>query len=66
MPPTITTTHSCNSGVDATTVNIVSVNSPVLINRLKDWQWNQNNLIIYNISETEVANQQDLKTDLLS
>ena len=42
--------------------NIVSTNSPTLINQLKDWQLRQNNLIIYNIPETELVNQQDIKT----
>ena len=46
--------------------NIVSTNSPTLINQLKDWQLRQNNLINYNIPETELVNQQDIKTDLLS
>ena len=46
--------------------NIVSANSPTLINQLKDWQLRQNNLIIYNIPETELVNQQDIKTELLS
>ena len=54
MPPTV------NSS------NIVSTNSPTLINQLKDWQLRQNNLIIYNIPETELVNQQDIKIDLLS
>ena len=42
------------------------MNSPTLINQLKDWQLRQNNLIIYNTPETELVNQQDIKTDLLS
>ena len=46
--------------------NIVSTNSPTLINQLKDWQLSQNNLIIYNIPEAELVNQQDVKTDILS
>ena len=46
--------------------NIVPANSPTLINQLKDWQLRQNNLIIYNIPETELVNQQDIETDLLS
>ena len=46
--------------------NIVPANSPTLINQLKDWQLRQNNLIIYNIPETELVNQQDIKTDLLT
>ena len=46
--------------------NIVLTNCPTLINQLKDWQLRQNNLIIYNIPETELVNQQDIKTDLLS
>ena len=46
--------------------NIVPANSPTLINQLKDWQLRQNNLIIYNIPETELVNQQDIKTELLS
>ena len=54
MPPTI------NSS------NIVSTNSPTLINQRKDWQLRQNNLIIYNTPETELVNQQGIKTDLLS
>ena len=54
MPPTI------NSS------NIVSTNSPTLINQLEDWQLRQNNLIIYNIPETELVNQQEFKTYLLS
>ena len=33
---------------------------------MKDWQLRQNNLIIYNVPETELVNQQDIKTDLLS
>ena len=45
--------------------NIVSTNSPTLINQLKDWQLSQNNLIVYNIPEAELVNQQDIKTDLL-
>ena len=45
--------------------NIVSTNSPTLINQVKDWQLRQNNLIIYNVPETELVNQQDIKTDLL-
>ena len=55
--------------VDGTTINpsnIVSTNSATLINQLKDWQLRQNNLIIYNITQTELVNQQDIKTDLLS
>ena len=54
MPPTINLS------------NIVSTNSPTLINQVKDWQLRQNNLIIYNVPETELVNQQDIKTDLLS
>ena len=46
--------------------NIKSANSPTLINQPKDWQLRQNNLIIYNIPETELVNQQDIKTELLS
>ena len=42
------------------------MNSPTLINQLEDWQLRQNNLIIYNIPETELVNQQDIETDLLS
>ena len=42
--------------------NIISANSPTLINQLKDWQLHQNNLIIFNIPETELVNQQDIKT----
>ena len=41
--------------------NIKSANSPTLINQPKDWQLRQNNLIIYNIPETELVNQQDIK-----
>ena len=68
MPPTIATTNLCKNAVDGITVNpsnIASTNSPTLINQLKDWQLRQNNLIIYNIPETELVNQQDIKTDLL-
>ena len=54
MPPTISSS------------NIVSTNSPTLINQLEDWQLRQNNLIIYNIPETELVNQQEFKTYLLS
>ena len=46
--------------------NIESANSPTLINQLEDWQLLQNNLIIYDIPETELVNQQDIKTGLLS
>ena len=46
--------------------NIESANSPTLINQLKDWQLLQNNLIIYDLPETELVNQQDIKTGLLS
>ena len=66
---TITTTNLCKSAVDGTTVNpsnIVSTNSPPLLNQLKDWQLRQNNLIICNIPETDLVSQQDIKTDLLS
>ena len=41
--------------------NIKSANSPTLINQTKDWQLRQNNLIIYNIPETELVNQQNIK-----
>ena len=41
--------------------NIKSANSPTLINQPKDWQLRQNNLIIYNIPETELVNQQNIK-----
>ena len=54
MPPTINLS------------NIVWTNSPTFTNQLKDWQLCQNNLIIYNIPETELVNQQDIKTELLS
>ena len=40
-------------------------NSPTLINQLDNSQVHQNNLIVYNIPETELVNQQDIKTDLL-
>ena len=66
MSFTITTTNLCKSAVDGTTVNpsnIVSTNSPSLLNQLKDWELRQNSLIIYNIPETELVNQQDIKTD---
>ena len=42
------------------------MNSPTLINQLEDWQLRQNNIVIYNIPETELVNQQDIETDLLS
>ena len=67
--PTITATNLCKSAVDGTTVNpsnIVLTNHPALIKQLQDWQLRQNNLIIYNIPETELVNQQDIKTDLIS
>ena len=60
VPPTIKTTNLRKSAVDGITVNpsnIVSANSPTLINQLKDCQLRQNNLIIYNIPETELVNQ---------
>ena len=42
------------------------MNSPTLTNQLEDWQLRQNNIIIYNIPETELVNQQGIETDLLS
>ena len=47
--------------------NIVSTNSPTLFNQPTErLAVRQNNLIIYNIPETELVNQQDIKTDLLT
>ena len=69
MSPTITITNLCNSAVDETTAsprNILSMNSPTLINQLKDWQLRQNKLTAYSIPETKLVNTQDIKTDLLS
>ena len=62
--PKKTTTKQVPSIINPS--NIVSANSPTLINQLQDWELRQNNLIIYNIPETELVNQQDIKTELLS
>ena len=50
MPPTINPS------------NIASANSSTLINQLKDWQLRKNSLM----TETELVNQQHIKTKLLS
>ena len=39
---------------------------PVLMNQLKDWQSHQNNVIVYNIPETDLVNSNDTAIDLLS
>ena len=68
MPSTITT-NLCKNAVDGTTVNssnIISTNRPTLVNQLKDWKLCQKDLIICNIPETELVNQQDIKTNLVS
>ena len=38
----------------------------VLLNQLKDWQSCQNNIVVYNIPETNFVNSNDTATDLLS
>ena len=39
---------------------------PVLMNQVKDWKSRQNNVIVYNIPETDFVNRNDTTTDLLS
>ena len=39
---------------------------PVLMNQLKDWQLRQNNVIVYNIVETDFVNSNDTTSNLLS
>ena len=47
--------------------NVVLTNSPTLFNQPTErLEVRQNNLIIYNIPETELVNQEDIKTDLLA
>ena len=37
----------------------------MLMNQLKDWQSRQNNIIAYNISESDLVNNNDILTDEL-
>ena len=54
-----------NQTLDSELVNNITQELLMLMNQLKDWQSRQNNIIAYNIPESELVNNDDIATHKL-